>query len=306
MSEQYLMANGLRLCYEEFGDKQNPSIVLIMGLGTQMVSWPDAFCDMLADLGFHVVRFDNRDIGLSEKIAVSQPVNLIRQALRQRLGLAIRAPYTLSDMAIDTIALLDALNIDKAHWVGASMGGMISQVLAAEHPSRTLTLTSIMSTTGKRNLPQAPLKVLKQMLTRPSVDDETAYLKHAIKTWRLIGSPAYPPSDEDLKERILRSARRSYYPAGYRNQAAAIMASGDRRGLIRRIKCPTLIIHGKADILVPVEGGIDTARNIKHANLQLIEGMGHDLPKELLPRFTQMIGELIDSTSSEQALAASA
>jgi len=287
------MANGLRLCYQEFGAADKPAIVLIMGLGTQMISWPDTFCEMLADLGQRVIRFDNRDIGLSQKIDTETDINLLKLVVRQRLGLKIEPPYTLRDMALDTIGVLDFLEIDKAHWVGASMGGMIAQLLAAEHPERTLTLTSIMSTTGRRRLPQAPLKVIRQMMTRPSIDDENAYLKHALQTWALIGSPDYPPNKEELSERILRSARRSSYPAGYRNQVAAIMESGDRRGILHRINCPTLVIHGKADLLVPVEGGIETAKNIKGAKLELIEGMGHDLPKQLLPRFTKLIEQLI-------------
>ena len=293
MTEKYLMANGLRLCYEEFGAKEDPSIVLIMGLGTQMLSWPINFCTMLADKGFRVIRFDNRDIGLSQKIETEKPVNLLKLFFRQRLGLEITAPYTLRDMAADTIGLLDALEIEKAHWVGASMGGMIAQLLAAEYPDRTLTLTSIMSTTGRRQLPQAPPKVLMQMMSRPSAADQKKYLDHAMKTWALIGSPDYPPDPDELRARIKISMERSSYPAGYRNQLAAITESGDRRGILHRIKCPTLVIHGKADVLVPVAGGIETANNIKGAKLELIEGMGHDLPKQLHSRIANLIEELI-------------
>ena len=299
MTERYLMANGLRLCYEEFGDPNHPAIVLIMGLGTQMISWPDAFCTMLADKGYRVIRFDNRDIGLSQKIATDRSVNLAKLFIQQRLGLKVTAPYTLRDMALDTIGVLDFLEIDKAHWVGASMGGMIAQLLAAEHPERTLTLTSIMSTTGRKSLPQAPLKVIRQMMSRPSADKEHEYLKHAMKTWALIGSPDYPPEKEELKQRILRAMRRSSYPAGYRNQVAAIIECGDRRGVLHRIDCPTLVIHGKADVLVPVEGGIETAKNIKGAQLELIAGMGHDLPRQLLPKFVRLIDQLASARASQ-------
>jgi len=292
MTEKYLMANGLRLCYEEFGAPSDPVLVLIMGLGTQMISWPDAFCSLLASKGFRVIRFDNRDIGLSQKIEVDPPVNLLKLFVQQRLGLKVTAPYTLRDMAQDTIGILDFLGIEKAHWVGASMGGMIAQLLAAEHADRTLSLTSIMSTTGRRRLPQASFKVIRQMMTRPRSSNEKDYLAHALETWAIIGSPDYPPTKEELTERILRAVRRSSYPAGYRNQVAAIIECGDRRGVLHRISCPTLIIHGKADVLVPVAGGIETAKNIKQAKLELIEGMGHDLPKSLLPRFTQLIEEL--------------
>ena len=299
MTEKYLMANGLRLCYEEFGKQSDPAIVLIMGLGTQMISWPDLFCEGLVSNGFRVIRFDNRDIGLSQKIETQKPTNLLKVFMQSRLGLAVSAPYTLRDMAKDTVGMLDFLDIDKAHWVGASMGGMIAQVLAAEYPERTLTLTSIMSTTGRKTLPQASLKAVRQMMGRPSIDHENAYLQHALQTWSIIGSPDYPPTKEELTAKIMRSAQRSSYPAGYRNQVAAIAASGDRRGLLHRITCPTLVIHGKADILVPVEGGVDTAKNIKGSRLELIEGMGHDLPRQLLPRFINMIVKMINQAKQK-------
>lgn len=292
MSEQYLMANGLRLCYEEFGAPSDPAMVLIMGLGTQMISWPDAFCQGLASRGFRVIRFDNRDIGLSQKIETQGKTNLFKAFIQSRLGWKVDAPYTLRDMAKDTVGVIDFLGIDKAHWVGASMGGMIAQLVAAEFPNRTLSLTSMMSTTGRKNLPQTSLKALRQMMTRPPVNNEQAYLEHALKTWAIIGSPDYPPTKEELTNKIMRSARRSSYPAGYRNQVAAIAASGDRRGVLHRVTCPTLVIHGKEDILVPVEGGIDTAKNIRGSRLELIAGMGHDLPRQLHGRFCDLIVEI--------------
>lgn len=294
MSEKYLMANGLRLCYEEFGSPCDPTIILIMGLGTQMTSWPDTFCETLATNSYRVIRFDNRDIGLSEKIDTDKAPNLLSLMIRSRLGLQVSVPYTLRDMARDTIGLLDALSIERAHWVGASMGGMIAQLLAAEYPQRTLSLTSIMSTTGRHGLPQAPLRVLRQMSSRPSAQNKDAYVKHAMQTWALIGSPDYPPEPDELRARILKSLSRCYYPSGYRNQAAAIIECGDRRGVLHRITCPTLVIHGKADILVPVEGGIETAQNIKNAKLELIQGMGHDFPKQLIPKIVKMIINHID------------
>lgn len=298
MTEKYLMANGLRICYEEFGAKSNPTIMLIMGLGTQMIAWPDAFCESLASSGYRVIRYDNRDVGLSQKIDTATDTNVIKFFIQAQLGLKLKPPYTLRDMALDAIGVLDFLEIKKAHWVGVSMGGMIAQILAAEHPDRTLSLTSIMSTTGRKNLPQTSLRVTRQMMGRPKITNQSAYLKHALKTWALIGSPDYPPPKEELTKRILHSAERSSYPAGYRNHVAAIMASGDRRGLLRRIKCPTLVIHGKADVLIPHEGGIDTAKNIKNARLELIEGMGHDLPRQLIPKFCQLIVETAQRTST--------
>lgn len=291
MTEKYLMANGLRLAYDEFGDTNNPTIVLIMGLGTQMIAWPVKLCEDLAQQGFRVIRFDNRDVGLSQKIETKKDTNILKLLLRKRLGLSIRVPYTLRDMATDAVGVLDHLEIDQAHWVGASMGGMIAQILAAEHPQRTRSLTSIMSTTGNPDLPQTSWKVSKQLLSRPPASSEKAYLKHALQTWAMVGSPDYPPEKEALTERILASVRRSYSPKGYRNHMAAIIESGDRRGLLRKIRVPTLIIHGKADVLVPVDGGLDTAQQIKHAELKLVEGMGHDLPRELIPKFVTWIAE---------------
>lgn len=287
------MANDLRLAYDEFGDSKAPAIILIMGLGTQMIAWPEAFCQGLADKGFRVVRYDNRDIGLSQKIEPAKPVNIPKLFIRKKLGLSVRPPYSLRDMAEDAIGVLDFLEIDKAHWVGASMGGMIAQIIAAENSERSLSLTSIMSTSGNPELPQTNWRISKQMIGRPNRNNEKAYLKHALETWSMIGSPDYPPTKEELTKKILTSLHRSYSPKGYQHHLAAILESGDRRGLLRKIKLPTLIIHGKADALIPVEGGIDTAKNIREATLELIEGMGHDLPKQLIPTFIRLIDKHI-------------
>ena len=194
-------------------------------------------------------------------------------------------------MALDTVGVLDALNIDSAHIVGASMGGMIAQIIAAEYPGRCRSLTSIMSTTGNPALRTASWRATRQLLSRPRTGGEAAILNHGLKTWGIIGSPDFRPSESELRTRILRSVRRSLYPAGYRHQMAAIIENGDRRGLLRKISAPTLVIHGKADVLVPVDSGVDTAHHIEGAQLKLIEGMGHDLPKELVPRFVRMISE---------------
>jgi pimeloyl-ACP methyl ester carboxylesterase len=300
MTQKYLMANGLRLAYDEFGESADPAIILVMGLGAQMTAWPDELCRGLSKHGFRVIRFDNRDIGLSQQIEAKKPVNLLKLALRAKLGLSIRVPYTLRDMAADAIGVLDFLDIERAHWVGASMGGMICQVIAAQHPERTLSLTSIMSTSGNPELPQPGLRVAKQMVLRPDRNNEAAYLKHSLETWGIIGSPDYPPTEEELTLRILASLHRSFSPHGYSHQAAAILDSGDRRHLLRKIKAPTQVIHGKADVLVPVEGGIDTAKNIKNAKLTLIEGMGHDLPKQLVPKFIRLILENCRVTSTDE------
>lgn len=290
-SHQHVKANGLQLAYDEFGSVGDPAIVLIMGLGTQMIGWPVAFCEKLAVEGFRVIRFDNRDIGLSQKLDDSGRPSLIRVALRKKLGLANRVPYRLHDMAADTTGLMDGLGIEAAHLVGISMGGMIAQTVAGYFPSRTLSLTSIMSTSGRSSLPSASIKVTRQVFKPVGDEDEEAFLARATKTWQLIGSPGYPVSEVALQEKILASYRRSYYPAGAARQAVAIVASGDRVDLLKRIDTPTLVLHGKDDALVPVACGIDTAKHIKNARLELIDGMGHNLPEPLLPQFAQLIAE---------------
>lgn len=289
--ESYLVANKLRLAYDEFGSPSDPAVVLIMGLGTQMIAWSEEFCNLLAQTGLRVIRFDNRDIGLSEKIRTDLEVSLPKLFFRSRLGLPIEVPYTLNDMAQDAVGVLDALEIEKAHFVGASMGGMIAQLVAAEHGQRCHSLTSIMSTTGNPRLPAASLKATRMLMNRPKNPTEQAVIAHGLKVWKVIGSPDYPPKREDLIERLQRTYRRSVYPKGYRNHMAAIAANGDRRRILKSIDTPTLVIHGREDVLVPVAGGIDTAKHIDNAKLEIIEGMGHDLPKELAPRITRLIAD---------------
>ena len=290
MTEKYINANGIDLAYEQFGDSADPVILLIMGLGTQMTGWPESFCTGLAARGYRVIRFDNRDIGLSQKMDTLPTPSLLKVMLFARLRLPLALPYTLDDMANDAVALLDALNIESAHLVGASMGGMIAQLVAGHFPLRVLSLTSIMSTSGRKSLPGPDRKVALHMLRRPVAADAQSMHEYAMRTWRLIGSPAYPPTDEALSEKLSRSYKRSYYPAGHSRQMVAIMAGGDRVAVLKTIVAPTLVIHGRADPLVPVSGGIDTAQLIPGAKLELIEGMGHDLPDELIPRFLELIG----------------
>ena len=290
MTEKTLIANGLHLAYDEFGCADHPVMLLVMGLGTQMIGWPEPFCESLAAKGYRVIRFDNRDIGLSEKIDAELP-NLFKLVMMDKLGLPIKAPYTLYDMAQDTVGLLDALDIRQAHLVGASMGAMICQIVAGKYPQRALSLSSIMSTSGAKSLPGASARVTWHMLTRPKAQNEQAIVEHGMRTWQLIGSLAYPPEPSVLAERILRGIRRRYHPPGYVRQAAAILASGDRVNLLKSLALPTLVIHGKADLLVPVACGIDTARHVSGARLELIEGMGHDLPVELYSRVINLISE---------------
>lgn len=288
--EKQVQAGDLTLVCQQFGETDKPALVLVMGLGMQMISWPDDFCRQLADQGFRVIRFDNRDSGLSQKMSGQRAPGLLKLTLATRLGFRLKVPYQLRDMAADTAALLDALEIEAAHLVGASMGGMIAQLVAAHYPRRVLSLTSIMSTSGNPRLPGPKGKILRTLMM-PAAPNEAAFLETATRTWRLIGSPAFQPTDEELQARLLYSYRRSYYPAGTARQLAAISASGSRVEDLKTIRVPTLVIHGAEDPLVPVQGGIDTAKHIPGARLEIIEGMGHDLPQPLLSRFATLIGE---------------
>jgi pimeloyl-ACP methyl ester carboxylesterase len=295
MSELYIQANSLRLAYDEFGSPSDPAMILVMGLGTQMIAWPEDFCRGLAANGYRVIRFDNRDIGLSQKMEGIRTPSIAKTVLLSKIGLPVKVPYKLVDMVADTIGLMDALNIEKAHLIGASMGGMISQLLASRFPNRLLSLTSIMSTSGARSLPRTPAKITRQLMRRSQDTGFDAYLENSIRTYRLIGSPGYMPDDETLRQKITTGFNRSYHPQGYARQLTAIVASGDRVNELKKITAPTLVIHGNADILVPVEGGIDTARHIQQSRLELFDGMGHDLPAALLPRFVELISELAAS-----------
>jgi len=283
-----VFANGLTIEYESLGDPADPAIVLIMGLGMQLVGWPDEFCRRLAAEGYHVVRFDNRDCGRSSRIRRwSSPLLAFTAA---RLGLPVLAPYSLEDMAKDTVALMDALGIGKAHVVGASMGGMIAQVLAARFPHRVFSLTSMMSASGRRKGARPRKEALRVFLRRPPAHaDVAAVIAYLVDVFTVIGSPGFPTERPLLQQRITGWVRRAYDPAGTTRQLLAVMASGDRRRLLQRIVAPTLVIHGADDPLVPVEAGRDTARNIPGARLLVIDGMGHDLPDALLPRLAKEI-----------------
>lgn len=282
-------SNGINLEYETFGDRGAPPLVLIMGLGAQLVLWPDDFCKALAEAGYYVLRFDNRDIGLSTKLEQPRAPRLFRAALASRFGFKVRAPYTLDDMAHDTVGLLDALELPRAHVVGASMGGMIAQILAAKFPQRVDSLTLVMSSSGNPRLPQARLDLQLRLVRRPAAGDREAIIRHSMELWRLIGSPQYPPDDHVLRAKVERSYDRSSYRHGLARQTLAIIASGSRVPLLRRIEAPTLVIHGAEDPLVPVAAGHDLASHIPGARLSVIPGMGHDLPPALLPTFTQLI-----------------
>ncbi|HEY1077510.1 MAG TPA: alpha/beta hydrolase [Fontimonas sp.] len=284
-----IAANGLQLEYETFGHASKPAILLIMGLGSQLVLWPDAFCQRLAAAGYHVIRFDNRDIGLSSKLDHLGKPHLLRTSLAYTMGLKVRAPYRLDDMALDAVGLLDALGIKSAHVVGASMGGMIAQLLAAQHGARVRSLTSIMSSSGHRWLPGPTWPVRLRLINRPKTFDRDSLVAHGMKTWRMIGSPGFVEDEETLRAKIAGQIDRGIHPAGFVRQIAAIMASGSRVPLLRRIKAPVLIIHGKQDPLVKVAAAHNLARHLPNATVEIIDGMGHDLPSALLPRIEQLI-----------------
>ncbi len=276
-------ANGIRLEYESRGDERAEAILLIMGLGAQMTRWADEFVDRFVARGFRVVRFDNRDVGLSERLEAAGPPDIPGIIAALHAHTTPPAAYTLSDMAADAVGLLDALGIAKAHIVGASMGGMIAQLVAADYPEHTLSLTSIMSTTGHPDLPRATpeaMAVLNERGPTPTEDLE-GYLDHAVKSAKTIGSPGYPFDEATIRANAKRDAERSFYPVGFLRQYAAVMASPERRAKIAGITAPTVVIHGDADPLVPVTGGRDTAEHIPGADLRVIPGMGHDIPPAL-------------------------
>lgn len=276
--------------YESLGDPAYPAILLIMGLGMQLTSWPDAFCQALVQGGFRVVRFDNRDSGLSARAPAGRLPRVWRAVAASLLRLPLRIPYRLQDMAGDAIRVLDALQIQRAHVVGASMGGMIAQVLAAQFAQRVLSLTSIMSSSGNPRLPLPSRKARQALLGRPpNPHDVESVVNHLVQVFGVIGSPAYPEPEASMRERLRRNVKRAYDPEGTRRQLLAVIASGDRRALLRRITAPTLVIHGRADPLVPLAAGQDTAANVPGAKLLVIDGMGHDLPSPLLPRLAAAV-----------------
>lgn len=282
-------SNGLTLEVARHGTQGATPVLMIMGLGQQLTAWPPALLDALAAHDLAPIVFDNRDVGLSSKFDAWGVPNLIKVMLQHALRLPIRAPYLLADMARDALGVLDALGIARAHVVGISMGGMIAQLLAASVPERVDTVTLIMTTSGARGLPGPAPAARKALLARPKARNIEALVDHGVGVWRVIGSPAYPPSDAELRVKVEQSIRRAFHPQGVARQIVAITASGDRTRLLRDIKRPTLVIHGRDDPLVPVACGMDLAKKIPRARLEVIEGMGHDLPLALMPSLAQMI-----------------
>jgi pimeloyl-ACP methyl ester carboxylesterase len=286
MTEQLAPANGIEIAYDAFGDPSDPTVLLVMGLGMQLVAWDEGFCRMIADRGFHVVRFDNRDTGHSTKIRGGPKP----KPLAAMLGRTGSASYTLDDMADDAAGLLAHLGVHGAHVVGASMGGMIAQALAIRHPDRVLSLCSIMSTTGDRRAGRPRLRAFMTLLRRAPKERE-AYAAYVMRIFRIIGSKGFPADDERIRRAALLAFDRCHYPPGIARQLVAISASGDRTGRLRGLRVPTVVIHGRDDPLVRLSAGRATAKAIPGAELIEIDGMGHDLPRELWPIVVDAIEE---------------
>lgn len=277
-------ANGIELCYQEMGDPTGEPVLMVMGLATQMIAWPEELCAMLADRGFRVVRFDNRDIGRSTKIRAAGVPN----KLEMMLGRRSTAPYLLRDMAADTVGLMDHLGIASAHLVGASMGGMIVQTTAIERPDRVRSLVSIMSTTGSRRVGHPSYRTFGLLLGKPPRERKAA-IDRVVRTFKTIGSPGYPFEEERVREIAGRSFDRGHSEAGIARQLHAITASGDRTARLEKLNLPAAVIHGKNDVLVNPSGGRATAKAIPGARLKMVDGMGHDLPRALWPSFVEEI-----------------
>ncbi len=289
---RYAAVNGIDLAYETFGDPTHPAILLVMGLGTQMVAWPDEMCGVLADAGHHVIRFDNRDVGLSTHLDVAAP-SLPDMLLRRD------PPYAMADMAQDALALLDHLGVSHAHVVGASMGGFISQTLALAQPDRVLSLSLFMTSTGSRRVGQATPKVLQRMATRTPASTRDAAVEESVQTYRLIGSPEH--LDEELvRELAGRAYDRAYDPEGVQRQLAAVVAQPNRTRDLRRLAVPALVVHGLDDPLVAASGGLAIAKAIPGATFIGHSGMGHDLPRTLWRTLAADILSLVERVAARR------
>jgi pimeloyl-ACP methyl ester carboxylesterase len=287
MTSMRAPSNGIEIEYETFGDPGDPPLLLVMGLGAQLVSWDTELCESLVDRGFFVIRFDNRDVGLSTKVPVDENLDVMAELMKALGGGAPAAPYLMADMAADAVGLLDHLGIDRVHIVGASMGGMIVQQLAIDHPDRLLSLTSIMSTTGDPDVGQPHPDVLPVLLDA-APEEREAYIAFNVEGSRVIGSPEHFDEDRAAVSAGL-SFDRCFYPRGTANQLMAILASGSRSEGLRQLDCNTLVIHGDVDPLVSVSGGERTAEVIPGAELMILEGMGHDMPVFYWPQVIEAI-----------------
>lgn len=301
-----IRANGIDIEVEDSGagpdaqGRPRPVVLLIMGMGMQLIAWPPEMVRALLDAGYRVVRFDNRDVGLSQRFDALGTPKLLWAGLKFRLGWRVRPPYSVGDMALDALGVLDALQIDQAHVVGVSLGGMIAQRLALLAPQRVLSLASIMSSSGARGLPEASPAVTRALFSRPAGKGMEAAIDHTVKLLKAIGSPGFPLGDAELRERVSAAARRGFYPQGIARQMVAVLADSERAAALARVAVPTLVLHGKADPLVPFACGEDTARRIPGARLAGIAGMGHDLPPGVVQRLLALLLPHLDAANSRQ------
>ncbi len=294
--EKYALVNDISICYQTFGNPSAPPLLLIMGLAAQQIHWDDNFCQQLAQQGYWVIRFDNRDIGKSTKLDGIKPPSILSVMANQWFNSQLKAPYDLNDMARDTLGLIDHLNIEKCHIVGVSMGGMIAQCLTIIAPHRVTSLTSIMSTTGDRSLPKAKASVIAKIM-KPVPKDVEGYVQHILKMWKLLHGDYYDFDDERTEKLMRRARERCFNPAGVWRQTCAILASPDRTAELQKLTTPSLILHGDKDPLVPVECGLATAKAIPNSRLVRFEHMGHTLPREL---WDEMISAIVDVAGSAQ------
>jgi pimeloyl-ACP methyl ester carboxylesterase len=282
-------ANGIAIEVEDTGEADRPAVLLVMGLGMQLVAWPDAFVQGLHEDGWRVVRFDNGDAGLSQHFPELGVPNVVIESVRHRLGMRMQAPYTLHDMAADAVGVLDALDIGRAHVVGVSLGGMVAQRMAVAAPQRVLSLASIMSSSGARYLPGPRPQVWRAMTRRPAGTSEDALVEHTIQLLRTIASPAFPHDEQQVRERLRQALRRSVNPGGVVRQMVAVASDSHRADELARIAAPTLVVHGTDDPMVPFPCGHDTARRIPGARLVPVRGMGHDLPPGVVELLLQAL-----------------
>jgi len=288
--EAFVSANGLSLCWDSFGDSAHPSLILIPGMGTQMIAWDEEFCERLAARCFRVIRFDNRDVGRSTRLDSAGTPDLMWAMTRAWLRQPVTAPYRLEDMALDVVGLMDGLGIRQAHVVGASMGATIAQTMAIRHPERMTSMTSIMSTTGDRDLPQ-PKQAAVAAVTRMQPGTLERYVEQYVDTWKVLRAGGFPEEEVHDRARAIRNHARGLSPAGAARHLVAILASGSRKEALRAVSVPTLVIHGDVDPLVPLAAGVSTAENIPDAELLVMKGMGHALSRPLWPR---MIDAIVD------------
>ena len=295
-------ANGIDIEYESFGRDGDPAILLIMGFAAQMTMWQQALCEQLAARGLRVIRFDNRDIGLSTHLSHLPVPNAGELMARRMSGQPVEVPYRLDDMAADAAALLGALGIKSAHIVGASMGGMIAQLVAINHPDVTRSLLSIMSTTGRPDLPPAKPEAMAALVTPPASDSRADRIAQGLVVVKTLGSPGYPGTEDELLEAVSAAVDRAPYdPAGIARQMGAIVAAPPRNEALKALRCPAMVLHGADDPIIPVEAGKDTAASIPGCQLVIIPGMAHDFTKAILPVYLEHIGDFVAGVEAKKA-----